>query len=53
MQRIASIHQLGLKDRPNPKSRDVQYPKRVLFGLNSDNEGLIKDIILQSFQKRS
>lgn len=52
VQRIARVHQYGLKDRPNPHSRDVQYPKRALFGLNSDNEDLIKDIILYSFQKK-
>ncbi|MCW2095127.1 UNVERIFIED_ORG: phage virion morphogenesis protein [Enterobacter sp. BIGb0239] len=51
VQRIARVHQYGLKDRANPHSMDVKYPERVLLGFSSDNVDLIKGIILNSFQK--
>ena len=38
VQRIARIHQLGLKDRPNPHAQDVQYPERQLLGFSRDEK---------------
>lgn len=35
VQRIAQIHQYGLKDRPNPHSHFVQYSERQLIGFNN------------------
>ncbi|HAU5677134.1 TPA: phage virion morphogenesis protein [Citrobacter freundii] len=46
VQRIARIHQYGLKDQPNHHSQDVQYPKRQLIGLTQREYQLIKNIIL-------
>lgn len=51
VQRIARVHQYGLKDQVNQYSVDVQYPERVLLGFSSDDVGLIKNIILHSLQK--
>ncbi|WP_410742935.1 phage virion morphogenesis protein [Citrobacter freundii] len=47
VQRIAQIHQYGLKDRPNPHAQYVQYPKRPLFGLNKAESNLIFDILFR------
>ncbi|AVL10641.1 phage virion morphogenesis protein [Escherichia coli] len=47
VQRIAQIHQLGLKDRPNPHAQDVQYPERQLLGFNQDDKQLIDMLIVK------
>ena len=47
VQRIARVHQLGLKDRPNPHSRDVQYSERQLLGFSLDDKEIIKNAILE------
>jgi len=33
VQRIARVHQYGLKDRPNLHAQNVHYEKRQLLGL--------------------
>lgn len=43
VQRIARVHQFGLKDRPNAHAQEVQYAQRQLLGLNEIN---IKEIEL-------
>lgn len=47
VQRIARIHQLGLKDRPNPHSRDVQYSERQLLGFNQADKNLVEERIIE------
>lgn len=47
VQRIASIHNFGLKDRPNPRSKACQYPKRQLLGLNDNHNELVELLIIQ------
>ncbi|HCM9092784.1 TPA: phage virion morphogenesis protein [Enterobacter kobei] len=47
VQRIARVHQLGLKDRPNPHSRDVQYSERQLLGFNRADKNLVEDLIIE------
>lgn len=49
VQRIAQIHQFGLKDRPNPYSVDVQYPERQLLGFTIENEQSIERILTNYF----
>lgn len=34
VQRIARVHQYGLKDRPNSNAKDVQYDERQLLGFS-------------------
>ncbi len=46
VQRIAQIHQLGLKDRPNPHAQDVQYPERQLLGFSQTNKQLIEELVI-------
>lgn len=46
VQRIAQIHQYGLKDRPNPHSRDVQYSERQLLGFSKTDTQHVDELIL-------
>lgn len=41
VQRIARVHQYGLRDRPRAYAEDVKYPQRQLLGLSDIN---IKEI---------
>ena len=45
VQRIARVHQYGLKDRPSPYARDVQYPERQLLGISQIDTGLVGCVI--------
>ncbi|EKS7116025.1 phage virion morphogenesis protein [Enterobacter bugandensis] len=45
VQRIARVHQLGLKDRPRQRAKDVQYTKRQLLGFSQEDKGLIEELI--------
>ncbi|WP_251847185.1 phage virion morphogenesis protein [Enterobacter hormaechei] len=47
VQRIAQIHQYGLKDRPNPHSQDVVYPVRQLLGFGFENMKLIESVLVK------
>ena len=48
VQRIARIHQYGLKDRPNPHTSDVQYAERQLLGISEDERQRIERIIIDA-----
>jgi phage virion morphogenesis (putative tail completion) protein len=46
VQRIARVHQYGLKDRPGVHSRDVKYAQRQLLGYSfKDGESIQKLIV--------
>ncbi|EOM3804784.1 phage virion morphogenesis protein [Escherichia coli O182:H23] len=47
VQHIAQIHQLGLKDRPNPHAQDVQYPERQLLGVDFGDNLLIEKLVIE------
>ncbi|HDC4411171.1 TPA: phage virion morphogenesis protein [Enterobacter kobei] len=47
VQRIAQVHQYGLKDRPNPHSRDVQYAARKLLGFSREDKLLVESLIIK------
>lgn len=51
VKRIAVIHQLGLKDRPNPNSRDIKYPERQLIGFGYDDVEFIEKLLLNYLAK--
>lgn len=53
VQRIAQIHQYGLKDRPNPHSHYVQYSERQLIGFNKNNLQDIENIIVFHLDKET
>ncbi|CZY44211.1 MULTISPECIES: phage virion morphogenesis protein [Enterobacter cloacae complex] len=46
VQRIARIHQYGLKDRPNPFARDLKYPERALLGCAHEDVDIILNTII-------
>lgn len=47
VQRIAQVHQYGLKDRPNSNSLETQYPERQLLGFNRSDESLITEVLIK------
>lgn len=47
VQRMARVHQFGLKDRPNRHSQYVKYPERQLLGVRQKDEMLINSLILK------
>ncbi|HEM8020240.1 phage virion morphogenesis protein [Enterobacter ludwigii] len=51
VQRIARVHQYGLKDQPNPHAKEVQYPERQLLGFDSVAIQLIEERILIALRK--
>ena len=46
VQRIARVHQYGLKDRPNPHVHEARYAERKLLGLGSDDRREIEKNII-------
>ncbi|MBU9847157.1 phage virion morphogenesis protein [Rahnella ecdela] len=46
VQRIARIHQEGLRDKPNRHSKPVQYETRPLLGFSTDDRQIIESTIL-------
>lgn len=48
VQRIARVHNYGLKDRPNRNSRDVQYEARPLLGITYDDNKMIENVIIKN-----
>ncbi|WP_072569706.1 phage virion morphogenesis protein [Enterobacter sp. SA187] len=51
VQRMARVHQYGLKDRPNRNSRDVQYEERPLLGFTQEDNILIQDAMISILGK--
>ncbi|WP_220717141.1 phage virion morphogenesis protein [Enterobacter hormaechei] len=52
VQRIARVHQYGLKDRPNAHAQDVQYAERQLLGFSSEDINRIENTILKHLEMR-
>ncbi|MEH5418338.1 phage virion morphogenesis protein [Enterobacter cloacae] len=48
VQRIARVHQYGLKDRPNPHAQDVQYAERQLLGISREDKKQAEYLIIQT-----
>lgn len=49
VQRMVNVHQYGLKDRPGPKSKPVQYLARQLLGLSREDREIIEESIIKCF----
>ncbi|WP_058910976.1 phage virion morphogenesis protein [Entomohabitans teleogrylli] len=47
VQRIAQVHQYGLRDRPARNSSPVEYPARELLGFADGDRQVIEDIIIK------
>lgn len=52
VQRMARVHQYGLKDRPNRNSRDVQYESRPLLGYSSSDLQKVESLIMDALCQR-
>lgn len=46
VQRIARVHQLGLKDKPHKDASFIAYPKRMLLGYSKEDEGIVESMAL-------
>ncbi|GEM_PF-3281808 len=42
VQRMAKVHQYGLRDRPSVRAKEMQYPARRLLGLDAEDMKLWK-----------
>ena len=51
VQRIAKVHQYGLKEKPGRATREVHYAKRVLLGFDKHNKRDLENIILDVLKK--
>jgi len=49
VQRIARVHQYGLKDKPGPNSAQVKYPERRMLGFTNNEKDYIENIIIAHF----
>lgn len=53
VQRIARVHQYGLRDKPGQNSQPVLYPMRPLLGLSHDDIVYIETMILNHISQQS
>ncbi|KFC80553.1 phage virion morphogenesis protein [Buttiauxella agrestis] len=51
VQRMARVHQDGLRDKPNRYSESVQYDARKLLGFGQDEKKTIEEIIINQLSK--
>lgn len=51
VQRIARVHQFGLKDRPNAHAQDVQYAKRQLLGFSQADKQLVETLTIKHLSR--
>ncbi|WP_433647173.1 phage virion morphogenesis protein [Kosakonia pseudosacchari] len=47
VQRIARVHQLGLKDKPGRNSAETQYPERQLLGFSEEENRMVESLIIE------
>lgn len=46
VQRMAKVHQYGLRDRPSVRAKEMQYPARPLLGLDAEDMKIVEDEFL-------
>lgn len=46
VERIARVHQLGLRDRVGPGGPEYRYPTRELLGISTADENALAEIVL-------
>lgn len=52
VERIAEVHQRGLRDKVNRRrSLEVQYAQRRLLGITADDEEMIRDLIIEQLAR--
>ena len=47
VQRMAKVHQYGLRDRPSIRAKEVQYQARQLLGLDAEDMRIVEDELLK------
>jgi len=47
VQRIAKVHQYGLRDSPSVRAKEMQYPARPLLGLDGENLKIVEDELIK------
>jgi len=47
VQRMAKVHQYGLRDRPSVRAKEMQYPARPLLGLDAEDIKIVEDELLK------
>lgn len=51
VQRIARVHQYGLKDRPNAHAQDMQYAERQLLGFSQADKQLVETLTIKHLSR--
>lgn len=51
VQRMARVHQEGLRDKPNRFARDTQYEARPLLGITNDGRLTIEYVIMKKLNE--
>jgi phage virion morphogenesis protein len=46
VQRMAKVHQYGLRDRPSVRAKEMQYPARPLLGLDAEDMKIVENELL-------
>ncbi|WP_419236068.1 phage virion morphogenesis protein [Serratia fonticola] len=49
VQRMARVHQDGLKDRPTRYSKEVRYDERQLLGFSEADRQIVEDVVISHF----
>ncbi|WP_454834384.1 phage virion morphogenesis protein [Rahnella aceris] len=49
VQRMAKVHQYGLRDRPSVRADEVRYPVRPLLGLDGDDMKIVEGELIKLF----
>jgi phage virion morphogenesis protein len=51
VQRMAKVHQYGMRDRPSVRAKEIQYPARPLLGFNKYEISLIEKSVIEYLAK--
>ena len=46
VQRMAKVHQYGLRDRPSVRAEEVRYPARPLLGMDAEDMKIVENELL-------
>ena len=46
VQRMAKVHQYGLRDRPSVRAEEVRYPARPLLGMDAEDMKIVEDELI-------
>ena len=52
VQRMAKVHQYGLRDRPSVRAEEVRYPARPLLGLDAEDMKIVENELIRILDGR-